>query len=354
MRLFRAAAIASVFIGAAIWLAAPASGETNGGTIKGTQDSRGSYRKHVDARGPVRDFFDWLLPGRRPPVPPPAVKEVVDWGHSAIGVSEAWKKLGTKGKEVVVAVLDTGCDVNHPDLKDRIFGGYDFTTAAISWYDGNGHGTHVAGIVAASENGSGMIGVAPECKLLIVKVLDDSGSGWDTSIANGIDFAAKHADVISMSLGGGYDSKIHAAVKRAVEKGVIVIVAAGNSGPQDDSVDYPGALDEVICVGATNIYGDVADFSSRGIQLDIAAPGEDVRSTYPGGRFATMSGTSMATPYVAGCAALFVSYRKALGLSHTTEDFRAAIQASALDLLPVGFDNDSGFGLIQPARLVNK
>lgn len=302
------------------------------------------------AKGPIRDFFSWLFP-KRPPLPPPvAPKEVADWGHAAIGVAKAWER--SKGEGVVVAVLDTGCDVDHVDLKGQISGGYDFTGSTLSWYDGNGHGTHCAGIIAAAENGVGMVGVAPKAKLLIVKVLSDGGWGTDESIANGIDFAAKHADVISMSLGGGYDERVHNAIKRARARGVIVVVAAGNSGPGDDTVDYPGALDEVVCVAATARGDFVADFSSRGREVDVAAPGSSVRSTIPGNLYGTMSGTSMATPYVAGCAALYVSFQKAKGRLWSQEEFVALFAKTATDIDEPGRDHASGDGLIRVGDLL--
>src|SRR5262249_54153195 len=153
--------------------------------------------------------------------------------------------------------------------------------------------TWCAGCVAAAANGTGMIGVAPESKLLVVKVLGDSGSGSTSGINAGIDWAiAQGADVISMSLGGpSPDAASRAAVGRAVAAGVIVVAAAGNDGPGADTVGYPGGYPEVIACGALDSNLTVASFSSRGPQVYICGPGVNCRSCYPGSRFATMSGT---------------------------------------------------------------
>ncbi|VTR93195.1 peptidase s8 : Subtilase family protein OS=Lyngbya aestuarii BL J GN=M595_2213 PE=3 SV=1: Peptidase_S8 [Gemmata massiliana] len=278
--------------------------------------------------------------------------DVVDWGHATIGVSDAWKQ--TKGKGATVAVLDTGYDHSHRDLKNQVTASKDFTGSRSGDSDVNGHGTHCAGIIAAEENGVGVIGVAPQAKVLAGKVLGDNGSGLSTWIAAGIDWAVENgADVISMSLGSDApDSRIEAAVKRALAKNVIVIAAAGNSGPREGSAGWPGSFEGVVCVAAVDSNQAVASFSSRGKNVQVAAPGVNVRSCYPGDRFATMSGTSMATPYVAGCAALFVSYCKARGIKWAPADFATAIAKTSKDLPPTGRDTASGFGLVQPAKLL--
>lgn len=282
----------------------------------------------------------------------PKDADTADWGHKNIGVVDAWKT--TKGKGAVVAVLDTGIDDEHRDLKTQIKAQKDFTGSRSGSADIQGHGTHCAGVVAAAENKVGMVGVAPECQLLIGKVLDDRGSGRSTWIANGIDWAvAEGADVISMSLGADSpDAIIEAAVKRAVARDVIVVAAAGNDGPRDGTIGFPGGYPEVICVGATDRQDRVAEFSSRGGRLDVAAPGVSVRSCYPGDRFATMSGTSMATPHVAGVAALYVADCKSRGAKPTPDGFRALVTAQAKDLPPSGRDNATGFGLVQPAKML--
>lgn len=278
--------------------------------------------------------------------------EVADWGHGSIDVPSAWKV--TKGKGVVVAILDTGCDFDHRDLKEQIVGSKDFTGSRSGASDVNGHGSFCAGVVAAAENSTGVVGVAPEAKLLIVKVLGDKGSGSSSGIAAGIDYAADQgAHVISMSLGSTQrDPFTCAAIDRAVARGVIVCVAAGNSGPRENTVGWPGSCPDAVCVAAVDESLHAAGFSSRGQRLDVSAPGVAIRSCYPGDRFATMSGTSMATPYVAGCAALYVAAVKAKGGKVDPKEFASLIASTARDLAPPGRDTATGYGLIQPAKLV--
>lgn len=278
--------------------------------------------------------------------------DVPDWGHAAIDVPAAWKF--TKGKGAVVAVLDTGIDDGHRDFAGQIKASKDFTGSRSGSADVQGHGSHCAGVVAAAENGVGMVGVAPEAQILAGKVLGDSGSGLSTWIAAGIDWAVEQgADVISMSLGSpAADARIRDAIKRAVDKGVIVVAAAGNDGPREGTVGYPGGFPECICVAAVNDKGAVANFSSRGPRVDVAAPGVNVRSCYPGDRFATMSGTSMATPYVAGVAALYVADCKLRNEKPSPAAFRKLLTESAKDIAPAGKDTASGYGLVQPSKFL--
>lgn len=327
--------------------------------------------------GPPEHISPEPVPGKLPPKPPKprggavyrldpirscpqkifhlplfvAGEDVADWGHTLIDVPSAWKI--TKGAGVTVAVLDTGADHGHRDLKERIAASKDFTQSRSGAADVQGHGSHCAGIVLAEENGVGMVGVAPEAKLLVGKVLNDNGYGYDTWIAAGIDWAVEQgADVISMSLGGADpDPVTEAAIKRAHAKGVIVVCAAGNDGPSENTVGYPAAYPETVAVAAVDDKGKVASFSSRGPEVFFAAPGVNVRSCYPGDRFATMSGTSMACPYVAGCAALYVAWCKKEGLKPSAADFKARLKAGAEDIAPPGHDSASGWGIVKPGKL---
>lgn len=238
------------------------------------------------------------------------VKEIPK-GVEMIGAPKVWEQ--TKGKGVTVAILDTGCDCSHPDLKDRIIGGRNFTKDDEGnpdvYQDYNGHGTHVAGTIAASKNNAGVVGVAPEANLLIVKVLDHRGSGQYEWIINGIYYAIEQkADIISMSLGGPEDvPELHKAIQQAVSHNIVVICAAGNAGDgtsSTDEFDYPGCYNEVISVGAIDLERNSSHFSNSNNEVDLVGPGEKILSTYLDGKYASLSGTSMATPHVSGAMAL--------------------------------------------------
>nr|WP_106779413.1 S8 family peptidase [Lysinibacillus timonensis] len=228
-----------------------------------------------------------------------------------IAAPKIWEK--SKGNGITVAILDTGCDVNHPDLSERIIGGRNFTGDDQGdpniYTDYNGHGTHVAGTIAAIHNGKGVVGVAPEASLLIVKVLDKNGSGQYDWIINGINYAVEQrVDIISMSLGGSVDvPELHQAIQNAIANQILVVCAAGNEGDGESSSDelaYPACYNEVISVGSINLQRRTSDFSNSNNEVDLVAPGEEILSTFLNGTYARLSGTSMATPHVSGALAL--------------------------------------------------
>lgn len=246
-------------------------------------------------------------------------------GVSLIQAPALWDK-SKKGEGVVVAVIDTGCQTDHPELKDRIIGGRNFTTDYKSdpnnFEDNNGHGTHVSGTIAAAENGIGVIGVAPMAKLLILKVLSKDGSGSYKNIINAIKYATdwtgpngEKVRVISMSLGGSADvPKLHEAIKNAVNHNISVVCASGNEGDNNSSTDeysYPAAYPESVSVGAVDLNKKMAVFSNSNENVDLVAPGVDILSTYLRGKYAKFSGTSMATPHVAGAVALIINSSEA-------------------------------------------
>lgn len=284
-----------------------------------------------------------------------ALAETIDWGLSNFQIPQQWRD--TRGQGIRVAVLDTGIETRHPDLAEAIDESRDFTGSVVGPADRVGHGTHVAGTIGARRNQIGVVGVAPECRLLIGKVLGDDGSGRDDHVAKGIDWACDlGADVLSMSLGSPQPSAaIAAAIARAVAKGKFVICAAGNSG-RPDSVDYPAKLPDTVAVGAVDRHGRVAPFSSRGDEVDICAPGEDVLSTYLNSGYAKLSGTSMATPFVSGVVALMLAKHRLHGGAspiHTNQQLIAHLQKSATDMGPSGKDPSYGYGLIDPQKVLD-
>jgi subtilisin family serine protease len=242
------------------------------------------------------------------------------WALDMIHADEA--HAVTTGAGAVVAVVDTGVDAAHPDLQGRLLPGYDFVDNDATPQDGQGHGTHVAGIVAAdANNGVGVDSVAPGAKILPVRVLNDSGSGTSTTVAAGIDWATTHgANVINLSLSGtvplggiGQQRDIDAAIGRALARGVVVVAAAGNDSlPLCENNPFGG---QVLCVGAVDRRGARSFYSSFGQGLSLVAPGgsslpgtdEDVLSTWKDGDYKALAGTSQATPQVSGVAALLAA-----------------------------------------------
>lgn len=296
----------------------------------------------------------WRLPPYRVQMVQTALAETLDWGLRFAGVDEEWSL--SKGAGVRVAVLDTGCDAEHPDLREAVLLCEDFSNSCSGSNDVQGHGTHCAGVIAARQNNVGVIGVAPECRLLVGKVLSDDGSGSSAAVAAGVDWAvAQGADVVSMSLGSPDPSAdIRQALQRAVAAGRFVVCAAGNDG-RPDSVGYPAAWDELaVAVGAIGPDGKLANFSSRGRQVDVCAPGVNVLSSWPGSRYAKLSGTSMATPFVAGVVALALSrHRQMVGEALRTQaDLIEQLHRTAIDAGAPGADNEYGFGLVNPKRLL--
>jgi subtilisin len=281
------------------------------------------------------------------PAPQPA--QATPWGIDRVDAPAAW---GTSvGTGVRVAVVDTGIKSDHADLSSRVILGPNYSNPSKASTDDNGHGTHCAGTVGASNNSIGVVGVAPDCTLIAVKVLDRQGSGWASDIIAGINWAADNADVISLSL--GFLSPIAAlegAVNAAAADGVLVVAAGGNEGDQGSPALYPAAYASTLAVAATNSSDGVPVWSTRGSYIDIAGPGVSVNSTWKDGYYRTISGTSMATPHVAGAVALLIGS----GVT-AVADIRAALISTADDInsatLP-GLDNVIGNGLLDVEQAV--
>lgn len=286
-------------------------------------------------------------------LPASAGQELIDWGLNAIMAQQAWKKA--KGEGIKVAILDTGIDLTHPDLKDNIKAAIDFSGSPYGATDRKGHGTHVAGIIAGIDNGTGMVGVAPHAELYIAKVLGDNGGGSFEAIVKGIDWAiSQGVDLINMSLGCGVEPPVemHEAIKRAYAAGIMLIAATGN---ENRSVGWPAMYDEVLAVSAMDVTYDRASFSNFGIKNEVIAPGVNIYSTYPVGAYAELSGTSMATPIIAGSVALYLSLLKKQGAPKpTVEQVHAAVVQAVVDLGIDGKDDLFGAGLINLVKLLGK
>jgi subtilisin len=252
---------------------------------------------------------------------------------------------GVTGVGVRVCVVDSGVDDSHPSLP-VLTAQHDFVNADNDAFDDNGHGTHVAGIIA-SQHATNR-GVSPGVMLMAAKVLDQRGSGFASDVIAGIEWCVQNgADVINMSLGGGLftgacDTETLAqAANLAVDQGTTVVAASGNNGSANRLVS-PACGSKVIAVGAVDKNNSLASYSNGGSELDITAPGTSINSTFPGADFTALSGTSMASPHAAGVAALVASVNTTL----TPDQIRTILQTTALDLGPVGFDTSFGHGRI--------
>ena len=267
------------------------------------------------------------------------------WGLGRVGAMSAWTV--NSGEGVVVAVLDSGVDGSHPDLEGQVLSGFDPIGGGDGWFDPNGHGTHVAGVIAAlRDNDVGGVGLAPAVKVLPVRVLDANGVGDHEDIASGVVWATSQgADVINMSLGGAETSEVlEVAVRYALDAGVVVVAAAGNSRFNGNLVSYPAAYSGVIGVAAAGPDGRSAIFSNTGDYIDVAAPGFGVLSTFPGGEFANLSGTSQAAPFVAAAAAMLLASGVAPSAVESTLEAAASTSPSPRDEVGAGM-LDVGFAL---------
>ena len=274
----------------------------------------------------------------------------VPWGVARVNAPAAWSS--GQGEGVKVAVIDTGIDCTHPDLQCDFSAGVNLLDPSSPPMDDNEHGTHVSGTIAGRGNGAkGVLGVAPKAELIAVKVLDADGGGSLSDIVKGIDWATKAgADVINLSLGGPAGSAaLERAIKQALAAGVVVVAAAGNSGPSPDTVGFPGGYPGVIAVAASDDNDQVASFSSRGDAVAFIAPGVNITSTIPGGGYKTLSGTSMASPHVAGLAALAVE-RGAKGASGVGRAFAAAA-AKLCSVSACLAPTSEGSGMIDASKL---
>jgi thermitase len=291
-------------------------------------------------------------PVRKIAVTPNDPNRSSQWGLNAIHVYDAWD--ASLGTGQIVAILDTGSDLDHPDLAAHLQPGYDFVDgdgvpAPDPAFANQWHGTHVNGIAnAVTNNGTGIAGVAWDARTLPVRIIDEGGAS-SFNIASGIVYATDHgAKVINLSLGGPGWVKIERdAVNYAAAHGVIVVAAAGNDG--DAIPFYPASYDHVISVASTTSDNGRSSFSNYGTYIDVAAPGSSIYSTLYDNAYGTASGTSMAAPHVAGAAALV----RSAGHAATAEDVTEALLCSAFDLGAGGWDPYFGWGLVQADSAVN-
>ncbi|MBP1153439.1 MULTISPECIES: S8 family peptidase [unclassified Paenibacillus] len=238
-------------------------------------------------------------------------KTVIPWGIRHIRAPQTWTK--SQGDRVRIGIIDTGADFSHPDLRHSLSRGVNIFNRHMLPMDDNGHGTHIAGTIAAFSRQKGMVGVAPGALIHPVKAFDHQGGAFVSDIVSGIDWCVSNGiDIINMSFGmKTYSKALEAAVLSAYQAGVIIVASSGNEGKLAE-VDYPARLRQVIAVGATTRKGRIAPFSNAGRQIDIYAPGEKIYSTWLRGKYHELSGTSMATSHVSGVIALMLARRPGL------------------------------------------
>lgn len=292
--------------------------------------------------------------------------EYVDsWGVVKIGADVSTSR-GFKGAGVKVAIIDSGIDYNHPELKDNYKGGYNFVDNSYDPYDEDpvSHGTHIAGIIAAKDNGTGVVGVAPEASLYAVKVFGADGGASLSNIIAGIEWAIENSmNVVNLS--GGIDSELAQMMPEvfkplqdvcdlAYKKGIVLVAAAGNIA--NGRVSIPAAYASVIAVSAIDQNNQRAIFSrfqssSFGPEIELAAPGTDIRSAVRGGGYALLSGTSQAAPHVSGAAAVILSsgITDENGDGSVADEVRQKLDSTAMDLGTTGRDTFFGWGLVDLA-----
>lgn len=281
------------------------------------------------------------------------------WALKKIRADQVWEE-GATGKGVIIAVVDTGVDLSHPDLvddvqdKNNLVQGYNaFTGSALpgSDKDDNGHGTTVAGVIAALNNGRGMVGIAYDAMIMPIKAMDKDGEGEDDIIADGIIWAADHgAKIINMSIGSDNEAKVlEDAIQYAVNKGCLLVAASGNVKNTNTGVAYPGANPNVLAVSAVDNNDSITDFSLTGPEVALSAPGKRILTTFwskEESGFAYSTGTSIAAPFVSASAALLWSKYPAL----TASEINEALLKSAYDLGTKGVDEYYGYGRLDVYR----
>ena len=285
-----------------------------------------------------------------------SVSATIPPGIKLIGADQMWKT--TKGDGLIAAIIDTGIDINHPDLKQNIIDGISFVPGQKPDYfiDENGHGTHVAGTICA--NGK-ILGAAPNAKILVVKVFGADGESSNDCIARGFKYAAdwrgpngETVDVINASLGGPQpDKQLEDAIKYCVNKGILCCCAAGNEGDgvmNTFEYSYPAMYSDACSIGAIDFNLKAAKFTNANNEVDVSAPGYSIVSTYMGSKYAELSGTSMATPHVTGMALLYIGkFMIRFGRKPLENELFTLLKALTRDIEEAGIDPDTGAGLIQ-------
>jgi len=285
------------------------------------------------------------------------LKQIAGWQITTFNLPEMWKY--TEGEGVTVAVLDSGCDLDHPDLANNILPGFNFIDPTKPPEDENDHGTHVTGSICAENNDYGVVGVAPKVKVIPIKVLDENGIGDINNVVKGIRYAIeRNVDMMCLSLGCGKRiGNLRKAIKAAAAKGKPLFCAGGNVDKSMDAL-YPARYHETIAVAALNHDFKRADFSNTSKQnIDFLAPGVDILSTSRNGWYTVLSGSSTAVPFVVGVAALLLAAKRKYRLDiplQSVEDYRTAFRNHCADLSKYKGEKEfSGYGIMEPEKIAD-
>lgn len=280
------------------------------------------------------------------------LSDIIDWGIIDIDVPKLWNK--NKGDNISVMVCDTGI-IDHQDLKDNI--DFDKARSFISnedYIDHQGHGTCVAGVISAKDSGFGVVGVAPNSKIIPVKVLSNKGFGNNTSLENSLKYAIEiKPDIVNMSLGGQSPQGeiFHNLLKELYKLNIPVICAMGNYG--DNYSCFPADYEETIGVTSYRKDRNISDFSSRSNDADFALPGEDILTTNLNNQYSIVNGTSFSAPFLSGLLAIILSEAKKKNITYTIPQLKELLIKSCKDYGPIGKDRLFGYGIIEVNNLNN-
>lgn len=281
------------------------------------------------------------------------LSQIANWGITDLDIPDIWKK--TQGEGVVVAVIDSGISY-HSDLNPNILIDKCRSFIDNEWEDKVGHAHHVSGLVSAVNDSVGVVGGAPKAKIVNIKALSNNGFSSTTSITKALEYCLElKPDIINMSLGGkGPMPEAHEVIKKLDKMGIIIVASAGNNGEQaDKSILYPAKYDQCIAVGSyspTTITSKSV-FSCVGPEIDIAAPGDQILSTYLDNQYSVMSGTSFSAPLVSAVIALYISYLKKNKIPYTAQSVKDVILKNCKDVGEEGFDQEFGWGIISPKKI---
>lgn len=282
--------------------------------------------------------------------------EIMDYGVRMSGANLEWNE--SMGEGVKVGIIDSGVDLRHIDLMGRVKKYVNFTSPdKKDVVDENGHGTHVAGIIAANRNGRGVIGVAPKASLYIAKAFGGHGMADDIAVAKSMDWMIKNkVDIINMSFSSNNVPVYADKIKEAYNNGIIIVCAVGNSGDlRKRELGYPAKFEETISVAAVDMQGKVSAFSAKNVNADIAAAGYEILSCYPGNRYAKFSGTSMAAPIISGAAAILQrKAKKRLGRFLSPEEMKTVLCMHCEEVKRKEPDQSAGCGLFSFGRIMRE